>query len=97
MLQLRAAFLVIVSVLVITVLGGCSGSPGEASPNKYARLQINMSLAEVEDIMGGPGEIRRFEGQPAAETTYRWDAASSGYHIFVTIKAGKVASLVEYE
>jgi hypothetical protein len=97
MLRVKSASLVIAAVLVISILGGCSGSPGEASAEKYARLEIRMSLAEVEEIMGGPGRIETFEGQPAAETTYRWDAANSGYHIYVTFKDGKVGSLVEYD
>ena len=55
-----------------------------------------MSLSEVEDLMGGYGEIKTFEGQPADETTYRWDSPNSEYHIYVTFKDGRVGSLVEY-
>jgi hypothetical protein len=83
-------------VVLFTVLAGCSGGPGEATPERYRLIELNMSLSQVEDLMGGYGEIQTFEGQPAEETTYRWDAPDSDYHIYATFKDGRVGSLVEY-
>ena len=90
-------YLIAMLAILTAGLGGCSNDRGEASPEKYSRLELGMSLAEVEHIMGGPGQIRRFDNQPADETTYRWETTDSGYHIYVTVKNGKVGSLVDYD
>jgi len=96
MLRLHNASLAAVLLVLFTILAGCSGGPGKASPQKYRLIELRMSLSEVEDLMGGYGEIKTFEGQPADETTYRWDSPNSEYHIYVTFKDGRVGSLVEY-
>lgn len=93
----RITFAGVGSLLAIMLASGCSDYPGEATPAKFARLELAMPLAEVESIMGGPGEIRAFDGQPASETTYRWDASDSGYHVYVTFRDDKAGSLVAYD
>ena len=62
---------------------------------KYKQLQLNMSYEDVKKIMGSPGKVKKFPGQPSTETTYVWQHKGSSYRILVTLKDGRVGSLVD--
>ncbi|WP_235110009.1 hypothetical protein [Acaryochloris sp. 'Moss Beach'] len=65
------------------------------SKEKYDQLKLDMSYEEVKGIMGSPGKVKKFPGQPSTETTYVWKQDDSSYRILVTLKDGKVGSLVD--
>lgn len=65
------------------------------SKEKYEQLKLDMSYEEVKKIMGSPGKVKKFPEQPSTETTYIWKQEDSSYRILVTLKDGKVGSLVD--
>ncbi len=65
------------------------------SQEKYDQLKLDMSYEDVKRIMGSPGKVKKFPGQPSTETTYVWKQDDSSYRILVTLKDGKVGSLVD--
>lgn len=65
------------------------------SQEKYEQLKLDMSYEDVKKIMGSPGKVKKFPGQPSTETTYVWQQKDSSYRILVTLKDGKVGSLVD--
>ena len=86
-------------LIYIIILMGCllfiHGCSQDRSVNKekYASIKLDMTLDQVEGIMGGPGEIKTFEGQKENSQFYRWEDPNNSNYIYVGIVNGRVASI----
>ena len=78
---------------------GTSPAASAAAPTthptlaKYARVQDEMALAEVENIIGSPGTEVSHSGP---FSTYRWEAPHNG-RMVVSLRDGRVVSRAQFE
>jgi hypothetical protein len=84
------------AVCIVAPLAGCEDTVTQAN---YDRIQIGMPLHEVEQIMGGKGELESITGtsisgagigstQTAPPNIYKWQKGMK--MITVTVRDGKV-------
>ena len=63
------------------------------SKTKWEALKLDMTLEQVEKIMGGPGKTKTIKGQNPEVTFYQWKDPNTKDYIFVGILEGTVASM----
>ena len=84
------------TIILISIVCFCITGCGKDTPvtkEKIEAIELSMDLSEVEEIMGGPGKIKTFEGQKKDSKFYYWEDPNNSNYIYVGILDGKVASI----